>query len=123
MIWLIAFVTSLTFGIHTFVGGPVVVPPLLGNPPLPVASKWLAYYGGHIATVLLASMSLAFWWRAMLAPVEVIDPALVFFGGLSLALAGLSIAVARKGRINPLRFPSTTLFLIIAALCSRAVLH
>ena len=68
-------------------------------------------------------MSLAFWWIAMLAPVEVVDPALVFLGGLSLALAVLSIAVARKGRINPLRFPSTTLFLTIAALCTSAVLY
>ncbi|KPB00341.1 hypothetical protein, partial [Ahrensia marina] len=41
-------------------------------------------------------------------------PSLIFLSSLAFALSVLSIAVALKAGINPLRFPSTTLFAVIA---------
>lgn len=40
----------------------------------------------------------------------------VFVSGLNAALSILSIVVAKKGGINPLRFPSTSLFAVVSIL-------
>ncbi|MCP5368763.1 MAG: hypothetical protein H6907_11125 [Hyphomicrobiales bacterium] len=117
MIWLAAVASALTFCVHTFVGGPVVAKPLLAAAKLPKASKWLNYFTWHVTTVLLAAMTMALAWLASGASAEVAEPALVFFGGLSAALSVLSAAVAIRGRIHPLRFPSTSLFALTSALC------
>ncbi|MGL4320903.1 MAG: hypothetical protein ACRCS3_08575 [Paracoccaceae bacterium] len=123
MIILAAAVAGLTFVIHTFFGGPIVVGPLLANDHLPKASKWLNYFCWHIATVLLAATTIALVWVASSKSVEVKYFGLSFFGMLASTLCVLSAAVALRGKIHPLKFPSTTLFLVLACLCFAALLQ
>ncbi|KPF75591.1 hypothetical protein IP78_13635 [Brevundimonas sp. AAP58] len=118
MTWAICILAATTFLIHTFIGGPRVAAPLLADTSLPKASKWLNYFCWHIATVLLAFMTGAFAWLALKPQPAVLGPALVFFGALSLVLSVLSAGVAMRGGINPLRFPSTSLFAAIAVVCA-----
>lgn len=116
--WAAALVSLVTFVVHTFIGGPRVAGPLLASSQLPPASKWLNYYCWHIATTLLLAMPLGFGYVALHPD----RPELaVFLTVLSAALSVLSAAVALKGRIHPLRFPSTSLFLLIFLLGSAAL--
>ncbi len=107
----------VTFLVHTFAGGRVVARPLLADASLPRAAKWLAYYCWHIATVLLLGMALAFAWCAMLPGGEALAAAATL---LAAALSPLSMVVALKGGINPIRFPSTSLFAVTAILGAAA---
>ncbi|WP_373489046.1 hypothetical protein [Blastomonas sp.] len=118
MLWVLCIVATVTLLVHTLVGGPRVAAPLLADTGLPRASKWLNYFCWHIATVLLAFMAGAYGWLALGQQPEITRSALVFFGALSLALSILSTAVALKGDIHPLRFPSTSLFAVMAVLCA-----
>ncbi|MBK8629488.1 MAG: hypothetical protein IPN84_04580 [Sphingomonadales bacterium] len=106
-----ALIAGVTFYVHTFIGGPRVAGPLLADGHLPKASKWLNYYCWHIVTILLAAMTLAF---ASVAMGWASHDIAWLLGGLSLLLSALSILVAVKGGINPLRFPSTSLFASVA---------
>jgi hypothetical protein len=109
--WIAAAIAATTFYVHVFIGGPRVASPLLADEKLPKASKWLSYYCWHIVSILLAAMAASFtfvaigWANAQIA---------LLLGGLSLLFSLLSILVAVKGEINPLRFPSTSLFALIA---------
>lgn len=111
LLWGAAFISAVTFCVHTFIGGPRVAEPLLKNKDLPVASKWLNYYCWHIVTIYLFFMGGAYayvaWYPAR-------PELVVFLTVLNTSLSILSIAVATKGKINPLRFPSTTLFALVA---------
>ena len=108
LMWTAAGIALLTFGVHTFIGGPRVAGPLLADRQLPIASKWLNYYCWHIATVLILFMAAGYGLAAT-------DPAMRPLAGFCTALAAalgiLSAAVAVKGRIHPFRLPSTSLFL------------
>ncbi|WP_157384578.1 hypothetical protein [Nitratireductor soli] len=108
---LAAAIAAITFYVHTFIGGPRVAVPLLADAHLPKASKWLNYYCWHIVTILLAAMAMSF--AAVAIGWSSPDVAWLL-GGLSLLFSLLSIFVAVKGEINPLRFPSTTLFALVA---------
>lgn len=116
----LAAITSLiTFAVHTFIGGPRVAGPLLATTHLPIASKWLNYYCWHLATVFLLAMSIGFAYVALHPD----RPELaVFLSAISATLSALSAAVAIKGGINPFRFPSTSLFAIVFALSTAALL-
>ena len=119
LFWAASFASFVTFCVHTFIGGPRVAGPLLATRHLPPASKWLNYYCWHIATVLLFSMSIGYGYVALHPD----RPELaVFLTGLSIALSVLSAAVALKGKINPFRFPSTSLFMTIFLLGSAALI-
>lgn len=109
--WIATATSATTFVVHTFVGGPRVTGPLLKNEALPKAAKWLAYYCWHIVTLLLLHMSVAYGLVAAgRAPRE-----LALFLGLNAAsFSILSVLVTLRGGIAPYRFPSTTLFLVIA---------
>jgi hypothetical protein len=113
--WLwIAFAVSLaTFAIHTFIGGPRVAKPLLADRQLPPASKWLNYYCWHIATLYTFAMG---WGYAYVAMNPLRPELVVFLTGLNAGLSALSAGVAIKGRIHPLRFPSTSLFALLTLL-------
>jgi len=114
-----AVVSFITFLVHTFIGGPRVAGPLLASSHLPIASKWLNYFCWHIATLFLLAMSFGFAYVAMHPD----RPELaVFLSALSAALAVLSAAVAIKGGIHPLRFPSTSLLAAVAILGASALL-
>lgn len=117
---LAALVAAVTFYVHTFVGGPVVAGPLLASDALPRPSKWLNYYTWHMATLLLAAMTIGFGWAALRPDAH--DLAL-FLTVLAAANALLSAWVARQGGINPLRFPSTSLFAGIAVLGGLSLLY
>jgi hypothetical protein len=110
--WLAAGSALVTFAVHTFVGGVVVARPLLADASLPRAAKWLAYYCWHIATVTLLALAAAFAWSAATADATLALGAAVFCAALSILSAG----VALRGGIAPLRFPSTSLFALTAAL-------
>lgn len=118
LLWAASLVSFTTFYVHTFIGGPRVAGPLLSTNSLPPASKWLNYYCWHMATVILFSMSIGYGYVAM----NPNRPELaVFLTGLSLVFSLLSATIALKGKINPFRFPSTSLFMAIFLLGSSAL--
>jgi hypothetical protein len=107
LIWAASALSAITFYVHTFIGGPRVAGPLLRNSDLPKPSKWLNYYCWHIVTIYLVFMGGGYAFVAIHP--ERPDLA-VFLSTLNVFLSLLSVAVAKKGNINPLYFPSTTLF-------------
>jgi hypothetical protein len=118
LFWSAAALTLVTFAVHTFVGGVFVARPLLADTSLPKASKWLNYYCWHIATVTILAMAAAFVYSAARPDrLELAISATL----LAAIFAPLSVAVARKGGIHPLRFPSTSLFTGIALLGAGAL--
>lgn len=111
--WAAAVMSVITFAVHTFVGGPRVAKPLLANTDLPKASKWLNYYCWHVTIVFTFSMGGAYAYVA-LHPDR--PELVVFLTVLTAVLSLLSTAVALKGKINPFRFPSTSLFATVSLL-------
>lgn len=119
LIWAASASSLATFAVHAFVGGVFVARPLLSDPGLPKAAKWLAYYCWHVVTMLLLAMALAF---SAVAMGLLARNAALGLSGFCAACSLLSIAVAIKARIEPWRFPSTTLFALTAALGFAAAL-
>ncbi len=112
-LWAATVMSIVTFSVHTFIGGPVVAGPLLADRGLPKASKWLNYYCWHITTIYTLFMGGAYAYVALHPDrLELV----VFLTVLNAALSLLSAAVAFKGNINPLRFPSTSLFASVTVL-------
>ena len=105
-LWTAILFAGTAFVVHTFVGGREVARPLLADRSLPPASKWLNYYCWHVTTALLAAVTVAMAWAAF---DERLMPVVGFIGIFAVISALLSVAVALKARINPLRFPSTSL--------------
>ena len=108
-----AVVSVVTFGVHTFIGGRFVARPLLADNRLPRASKWLNYYCWHITTILIVFIAVAFAWLAHMPKQPQV---LMWLAALTTALSALSVVVALKGGIHPLRFPSTSLFAAVSVL-------
>jgi len=119
LFWAAAAFSLATFAVHTFRGGVVVARPLLADTSLPPASKWLNYYCWHIATITLLFTAGGFAFSAMNPDKPEIA---AFVTALAAALSVLSVAVAMKARINPLRFPSTWMLATIAAIGLGALL-
>ncbi len=111
--WAAAVMSAITFVIHTFVGGPRVASPLLEDNYLPKASKWLNYYCWHITTIFTFSMG---WAYAYVALHPDRPELVVFLTAVTAAFSILSAFVALKGHINPLKFPSTSLFATVSVL-------
>ena len=108
-----AVAAVVTFCVHTFVGGKFVAGPLLADRGLPKAPKWLNYYCWHVTTIEIFGMAGAFLYIA----INQLNLELaIFVSSLAVLNAILSAAVAIKGRIHPLRFPSTSLFTVTAGL-------
>lgn len=118
-LWSAAAACALAFAVHTFVGGRVVARPLLADRSLPKPAKWLAYYCWHIATVLVAAMAAAYGWAAWSGQARDMTIAVTV---VAAALGALSAGVALRAGINPLRFPSTSLFAVTACLGAAALL-
>ncbi len=112
LLWAATAMGVVTFVVHTFVGGKVVAKPLLADRSLPKASKWLNYYCWHITTVMIAFIAIAFAWLAV-TPGQ--TPMIILLSALTASVSILSVFVALKGGINPLRFPSTSLFASVSA--------
>ena len=113
LLWSAVVMSFITFLVHTFIGGPRVAKPLLESKNLPIASKWLNYYTWHITTIFTLLMGGAYAYVAV-NPEKV--ELVVFLTILTGAFSILSASVAIKGRINPFRFPSTTLFALVCLL-------
>ena len=111
LLWSAAITSIVTFAVHVFAGGVYVARPLLADQTLPKASKWLNYYCWHITSVLILFLGAAFAFSAIHP--DRLELA-AFAAALTLTLAALSALVALKGRIHPLRFPSTSLFALTA---------
>ncbi|MDO6428257.1 hypothetical protein Q4489_14650 [Thalassotalea sp. 1_MG-2023] len=111
LLWIAVLISGVTFVIHTFVGGSRVATPLLEDTTLPLASKWLNYYCWHIVTIYTFLMSGGYAFVA-LNPDKI--ELVIFLTLLNSCFACLSVAVAMKGKIHPLRFPSTTLFSLVS---------
>lgn len=111
LFWTASAAAVVTLAIHIFGGGIRVVRPLLADTTLPHASKWLSYYCWHIATLTILAIGAMFAYCAFAPGQRVIA---AFVTAFTAILSGLSAAVAIKGGIHPLRFPSTTLFAAIA---------
>ncbi len=119
LIWMAAAVAAVTFYVHTFIGGRVVAAPLLADTSLPKASKWLNYYCWHNTTIyILISVGCLVW--IALNPAEILALFIISLQTTSFAI--LSILVALKAGIPPLKFPSTSLFAGTAILCWAALL-
>jgi hypothetical protein len=113
LLWAAAFMSVVTFAIHTFIGGPRVAAPLLADKSLPKASKWLNYYCWHITTIYTFVMGGAYAYVALNSDkIELV----VLLSILNASFSILSAVVAMKGNINPFRFPSTTLFAAVSIL-------
>ena len=112
-LWAATIMSIVTFVVHTFIGGPVVAKPLLENTNLPKVSKWLNYYTWHVTTVFTLFMAGAYAYVA-LNPNR--PELVVFLTMVTAALSILSATVALKGNINPIRFPSTSLFASVSIL-------
>lgn len=113
LLWSAVLMSVVTFIVHTFVGEQRVAKPLLADNNLPKASKWLNYYTWHITTIFTLFMGGAYGYVA-LHPDK--PELVVFLTLLTGAFSVLSAWVAIKGRINPFRFPSTSLFAIVCLL-------
>ncbi|MBL4620750.1 MAG: hypothetical protein JKX88_11710 [Marinicaulis sp.] len=112
-LWTAAGLAGVTFVIHVFAGGKVAARPLLADASLPPESKWLNYYCWHITSVMIAFVCAAFIWLGASHPQP---PMVILLSSLTASLALLSVGVALKGGVHPLRLPSTTLFAAISAL-------
>ncbi len=119
LFWLAAATALAAFAVHTFVGGARVARPLLADRTLPPASKWLNYYCWHMATITLVIVAAAFAYAAPRPGELALASFATVFAG---SAAVLSAAVALKARIHPLRFPSTSLLALVAALGAAGIL-
>ncbi|WP_286269234.1 hypothetical protein [Thalassotalea hakodatensis] len=113
LLWAAVLVSGLTFVIHTFIGGIKVATPLLEDTSLPIASKWLNYYCWHITTLYTFFMG---WVYGFVALNPDKPELVVFLSVLNVSFSLLSVLVAMKANISPLRFPSTTLFALVSIL-------
>ena len=113
LLWAAAFMSVVTFAVHTFIGGPRVAAPLLADTELPKASKWLNYYCWHITTIYTFVMGGAYAYVAInTEKTELV----VFLSILNVSFSILSAVVAMKGNIDSFRFPSTSLFASVSIL-------
>lgn len=121
-----ALLALATLFVHVFAGGREVARPLLADSTLPHAAKWLCYYCWHIATLAIAFMAImlvAAGTGVLSRVAEIWGVEKIIASGFALfaaSLSALSVWVALKGAIHPLRFPSTGLFALIAALAAAA---
>lgn len=108
-----AIVALATVLVHLIPGGRFVARPLLENRSLPRASKWLNYFCWHIVTVMIIFIGIGFYWSGQ-GPEN--RSALVFLSAFTAVVSMLSAAVALTARINPFKFPSTSLFAVTSIL-------
>ncbi len=108
-----AVVIAAALVVHAVVESRRVVRPLLDNDSLPETAKWLLYGGWHLISLALAALAALLLWSAFTFPPRGLIIGLTVF---LIAAACLSYFAASKGKIHPLRFPATWLFLLSAVL-------
>ena len=117
-LWIAAATSALCWGVHTFVGGREIVPPLFGSD-LPAMPKHVLYFVWHIVTILLAFIAAGF---ALAALYPSAWPLAVQATLLSLAIALLILAVSVRYRMPFKDMPQWTIFLAMAAFGGVAML-
>ena len=106
-----ALLALLTWGIHTFVGGPRTATPLLESAMHPVP-KYTNYYCWHLVTLVLFSMAVGFAYAA--AVPSGLDIA-VLLTVLSASFALWSLALVALSRRKLFELPQWSLFAAITA--------
>jgi len=104
-----ALFSLLTWGIHTFVGGPSTVKPLLASKMDPVA-KYTNYYCWHMVTLVLLAMAGGFGYAAV-APGG--RDVAVLFTLLSASFAVWSLALVVRSKRRAIELPQWMLFIAI----------
>lgn len=115
MLAIASVLTAITWGIHTFVGGPTIAKPLLQSPLEPVA-KLTSYYCWHVVTLTLAAMAVAYAYAAFVE--SAVDVA-IFVTALALAYMGWSVVLTLWKRRTIADLPQWILFGLI---CTVAVI-
>ena len=105
-----AVLSLLTWGVHTFVGGPVVAKPLLESEMESVA-KYTNYYCWHLTTLMLFAMALGFAYSAAFPGGS--DLA-IFLTLLSASFGIWSIVLVAVSKRKLLELPQWSLFVAIA---------
>lgn len=107
---LVAFAAFLT---HSLIGSKYAVRPLLSATDITPASRWLNYLCWHMATILVLVMAATLTCVAadLISRDAVIPIAIMAFG-----TSILSIVITLRAGINPLRFPASYLFGMVAIL-------
>lgn len=104
------------FAVHTFLGGRLVVRPLLAAEGLGKVVRLTLYYCWHMATIMTAAMALGFLFAGLTPGRDVLAIGLT---ALAAAFALLNLRIVVSERVNPLRMPQWGLFAIVV-LCGIA---
>lgn len=111
--WLLAAsgLSAFTWAVHTFVGGPEVVPPLLSSS-VPWVPRMTHFYCWHLVTITLAAMAAGFGYAAFVP--GGLDVGWSVFG-LAVAFAAWSLALNGWKRPRPWwALPQWMLFVAVA---------
>jgi hypothetical protein len=108
-----------TFSVHVFIGGRFVAAPLLADTALPKAAKWLAFMCWHFTSIYLFGLIGAYAWAGVTGTGR---PMITLLTLLNAGFCAMSMTAARMGGIAPWRFPSTTLFALLAGLGALALI-
>jgi hypothetical protein len=106
-----AVVSLLALGIHVFIGGKLMVRPLLACD-LPRQTKWLLYLCFHLASLMVLTMTLVFGWAALSFLGR---PAAMVLTGVALGAMLLSLFVSLRGRLALQLNPPVFLYAMIFA--------
>jgi len=106
-----AAVSLLALGIHVFVGGRLMVRPLLATD-LPRQAKWLLYLCFHLASLMVLTMAIVFGWAALSFLGR---PAAMVLTGVAFGAMLLSLFVSLRGRLALQLNPPVFLYAVIFA--------
>jgi hypothetical protein len=106
-----AAVSLLALGIHVFIGGKLMVRPLLAAE-LPQQAKWLLYLCFHLATLMVLTMTAVFGWAAVSFLGR---PAAMVLTGVAFGAMLLSAFVGLRGRLALTLNPPVFLYAVIFA--------
>jgi hypothetical protein len=109
-----AALALLTWGLHTFAGGPEVARPLLASA-LPPVPKLTTYYCWHLVTIVLFAQAGAFAYAAVTPTGR--DVA-AFATALAFAFALWSVLLVAWKHRRPLELPQWLLFGAIGAVAA-----
>jgi len=107
-----AILSGFTWGIHTFLGGPPTVGPLLESSDIDPVAKYTNYYCWHIVTIVLLAMPTGFALAAFRAQSRELA---ILMTAMSAAFMLWSVVLILWKYRHPWKLPQWTLFLPITA--------
>lgn len=105
--------SAVTFSVHTFIGGPRIVPALQSSQDIPHVVKQILYGCWHFATITLLAIAGAFMWAAI---DEAGIPAAQLSWGLAVLFFVWSAWLTAYKRLGFFKRPQWALFLCVSAL-------